>query len=98
MGPLRQPAGLPWSGAPLRRSKRMNHVVVCGAGGFIGSHLVKRLKAEGHWVRGVDRKKPEFGPTAADEFLVLDLRDMEHARRAVAPDGLEKIAEVYQLA
>ncbi len=46
----------------------MKTAVVCGAGGFIGSHLVRRLKAEGYWVRGVDLKRPEFARTAADEF------------------------------
>jgi nucleoside-diphosphate-sugar epimerase len=76
----------------------MKHVVVCGAGGFIASHLVKRLKADGTWVRGVDVKKPEFAPTAADEFLLLDLRDEDQARRAVAPAGRHRIDEVYQLA
>ena len=60
--------------------------VVCGAGGFIASHLVKRLKREGYWVRGVDVKRPEFADTAADEFLLLDLRDEEACRRAVAGD------------
>lgn len=49
--------------------------LVCGAGGFIGSHLVKRLKKEGFWVRGVDLKYPEFSETAADEFIIGDLRD-----------------------
>ncbi len=49
--------------------------LVCGAGGFIGSHLVKRLKREGYWVRGVDLKEPEFSPTAADSFVVADLRE-----------------------
>jgi len=49
--------------------------LVCGAGGFIGSHMVKRLKHEGCWVRGVDLKRPEFGPSAADEFVIGDLRD-----------------------
>lgn len=49
--------------------------LVCGAGGFIGSHLVKRLKKEGFWVRGVDLKYPEFSPTAADDFVIGDLRD-----------------------
>jgi nucleoside-diphosphate-sugar epimerase len=49
-------------------------VLVTGAGGFIGHHLVKRLKKEGHWVRGVDLKYPEFEPTAADEFEILDMR------------------------
>ena len=49
--------------------------VVCGAGGFIASHLVKRLKREGYWIRGVDLKLPEFSPTAADDFRLLDLRE-----------------------
>jgi nucleoside-diphosphate-sugar epimerase len=49
--------------------------LVCGAGGFIGSHLVKRLKKEGFWVRGVDLKNPEYAPTEADDFIVGDLRD-----------------------
>ena len=51
--------------------------VVCGAGGFIASHLVKRLKAEGYWVRGVDVKRPEFSASAADDFQLLDLRKPE---------------------
>ena len=46
----------------------MKTALVCGAGGFIGGHLVKRLKGEGYWVRGVDIKRHEFAPTAADEF------------------------------
>ena len=62
----------------------MKRVLVCGAGGFIGSHLVKKLKAEGCWVRGVDQKLPEFGPSAADEFLLLDLREKDQAETAVA--------------
>ena len=49
--------------------------LVTGAGGFIGSHLVKRLKKEGCWVRGVDLKYPEFAPTEADDFVMGDLRD-----------------------
>jgi GDP-D-mannose 3',5'-epimerase len=61
--------------------------VVCGAGGFIASHLVKKLKREGYWVRGVDVKRPEFADTAADEFLLLDLREAEACRLAVAADG-----------
>jgi GDP-D-mannose 3', 5'-epimerase len=68
-------------------------VVVCGAGGFIGSHLVKRLKAGGAWVRGVDLKHPEFTESPADEFLVGDLRDVNVAREAVA-----SVRTVYQLA
>ena len=53
----------------------MKRALVCGAGGFIGSHLVKKLKKESYWVRGVDIKNPEFSPTAADEFMLLDLRE-----------------------
>ena len=53
----------------------MKKALVLGAGGFIGSHLVKRLKKEGYWVRGVDLKRPEFSKTAADDFVVGDLRD-----------------------
>ena len=47
--------------------------LVCGAGGFIGSHLVKRLRRDGYWVRGVDLKYPEFSPSAADDFVLADL-------------------------
>ena len=56
---------------------------MCGAGGFIGSHLVKRLKEEGFWVRGVDLKYPRYSGTTADEFMVGDLRDMSVCREAV---------------
>lgn len=75
----------------------MKKALVCGAGGFIGGHLVKKLKEEGYWVRGVDIKKHEFAPTAADEFLLLDLREAENCRTALALDegGFD---EVYQLA
>ena len=59
----------------------MKTAVVCGAGGFIAGHLVKRLKAEGYWVRGVDSKLHEFAPSAADEFLC----SISRARRTVAP-------------
>jgi len=67
--------------------------LVTGAGGFIGHHLVNRLKADGFWVRGVDLKRPEFEPSRADEFLIADLREFENCRRATA--GVE---DVYQLA
>lgn len=68
--------------------------LVCGAGGFIGSHLVKRLKKEGFWVRGVDLKNPEFSPSVADEFIIGDLRD-----QGVCRDILDRpFDEVYQLA
>jgi nucleoside-diphosphate-sugar epimerase len=76
----------------------MKRAVVCGAGGFIASHLVKRLKRDGYWVRGVDIKEPEFSPTEADEFRLLDLRDMDQCREAVKPAGDGPIDEVYQLA
>ena len=52
----------------------MKRALVCGAGGFIGHHLVKYLKNKGYWVRGVDIKEPEYEETAADEFMILDLR------------------------
>jgi len=76
----------------------MKRALVCGAGGFIGSHLVKRLKREGYWVRGADLKLPEFSPTAADDFLITDLREEKNCRAAVkAPKG-GLFDEVYQLA
>ncbi|MFZ5802954.1 MAG: NAD-dependent epimerase/dehydratase family protein [Candidatus Omnitrophota bacterium] len=74
----------------------MKKAVVTGAGGFIGHHLVKRLKAEGYWVRGVDLKRPEFCASPADEFKILDLREEKNCRKALSvPGGFE---EVYQLA
>ena len=60
----------------------MTRILVTGAGGFIGHHLVAELKRQGHWVRGVDIKKPEHTTTAADEFLLLDLREPANARKA----------------
>ena len=75
----------------------MKRAVVCGAGGFIGGHLVKKLKREGYWVRGVDIKPHEFSETAADEFLVLDLRESPNCEAALTL-GSERFDEVYQLA
>ncbi len=75
----------------------MKRALVCGAGGFIGGHLVKRLKREGYWVRGVDIKEHEFAPTQADEFLLLDLRKPEHCEAALTVAG-GTFDEVYQLA
>ena len=75
------------------RTIQKKRVLVAGAGGFIGGHLVKRLKAEGQWVRGVDLKRHEYSETGADEFIVGDLCTPEIARAAV--DGIH---EVYQLA
>lgn len=75
----------------------MKKALVCGAGGFIGGHLVKKLKGEGYWVRGVDIKYHEFAPSAADEFLRLDLRQNEDCQAALTLDA-GKFDEVYQLA
>jgi len=87
----------------------MKTALVCGAGGFIGSHLVKRLKSEGYWVRGVDIKLPEFDESAADDFCQLDLRNRDNCTfvltsrvnllgNSVVPDEFTKFDEVYQLA
>ncbi len=72
----------------------MKAALVCGAGGFIGSHLVKRLKREGFWVRGVDLKFPEFAETEADDFVIADLREPTNCRAIVD----RRFDEVYQLA
>lgn len=68
--------------------------VVCGAGGFIGNHLVKKLKKDGFWVRGVDLKNPEFSKTSADEFIVGDLRNPSVVKKVID----QPFDEVYQLA
>jgi nucleoside-diphosphate-sugar epimerase len=75
----------------------MKRALVCGAGGFIAGHLMKKLKREGYWVRGVDIKPHEFAPSAADEFLLLDLREPENCRVALTLDS-GGFNEVYQLA
>ena len=75
----------------------MKRALVCGAGGFIGGHLVKKLKREGYWVRGVDIKEHEFAPTQADEFLLLDLREPHNCWQALSVDG-GTFDKVYQLA
>lgn len=75
-------------------NNKQKKALVCGAGGFIGSHLVKRLKKEGYWVRGVDLKYPEFSPTLADDFIIGDLREQSVVRRAIDMP----FDEIYQLA
>lgn len=72
----------------------MKKVLVCGAGGFIGSHLVRSLKAQGHYVVGADLKLPEFSTTAADEFYQVDLRNQQQVTKLITPD----MDEIYQLA
>jgi len=85
--------------------------LVLGAGGFIGSHMVKRLRAEGYWVRGVDLKYPEYGDTEANEFVQGDLRDPDFTRRVIEYKGeqgnfyqsvpyqyIEPFNEIYQFA
>jgi len=68
-------------------SENSKTALVLGAGGFIGSHMVKRLKSEGYWVRGVDLKHTEFSKSEADEFVVGDLRDVEFVRRVIQYKG-----------
>jgi nucleoside-diphosphate-sugar epimerase len=85
--------------------------LVLGAGGFIGSHMVKRLRAEGYWVRGVDLKYPEFSMSEANEFVLGDLRDLNFVERViqfkgylgnfyhfVASQYLQPFDEIYQFA
>lgn len=85
--------------------------LVCGAGGFIGGHLVKRLVSEGYWVRGIDLKDPEYGKSAAHEFVTYDLRSKTTVDRAlqfkgyqgnylnyVPDDYIDTFDEIYQLA
>jgi nucleoside-diphosphate-sugar epimerase len=85
--------------------------LVLGAGGFIGSHMVKRLRSEGYWVRGVDLKRPEFSSTEAHEFIQGDLRDVRFVERCIRYAGpyhnfyasivdkfLEPFDEIYQFA
>jgi nucleoside-diphosphate-sugar epimerase len=68
--------------------------LVCGAGGFIGSHMVRRLRAEGYWVRGVDLKYPEYCPSEAHDFVVADLR-LRESWAVTLDEGMD---EVYQFA
>ena len=92
-------------------SEYKKKALVLGAGGFIGSHMVKRLRAEGYWVRGVDIKHTEFSKSEANEFIEGDLRDVEFVRRVLrfkgengnfynsVPDRYhEAFDEIYQFA
>lgn len=72
----------------------MKKILVCGAGGFIGTHLVSSLKKQGHYVIGADLKKPEFSETDADEFYIMDLRKQTNVEKLLTSD----IYEIYQLA
>jgi nucleoside-diphosphate-sugar epimerase len=69
-------------------------ILVCGAGGFIGTHLVESLKRQGHYVVAADLKYPAFSATTADEFHLVDLRDQSLVERVVTSD----LDEIYQLA
>ena len=89
----------------------MKKALVLGAGGFIGSHMVKRLRKDGYWVRGVDLKSPEYSTTEANEFVIGDLRDVDFVRRVLQYKGqlgnfyneipykmIEPFDEIYQFA
>ena len=89
----------------------MKTALVLGAGGFIGSHMVKRLRKDGYWVRGVDLKSPEYSTTEANEFVIGDLRDVDFVRRVLQYKGqlgnfyneipykmIEPFDEIYQFA
>ena len=73
---------------------KMKKILVCGAGGFIGYHLVKDLKKQGHYVIGADLKRPLYAPTDSDEFYVYDLRNPKLVEQLITSD----ISEIYQLA
>ena len=78
---------------------KMKRALVLGAGGFIGSHMVKRLKSEGYWVRGIDLKVPDYLESPADEFRLLDLRDPILVRESLSlPKPILAFDEIYQFA
>ena len=64
----------------------MKKALILGAGGFIGSHMAKRLKTEGYWVRGVDLKEPEFSESEADDFVIGDLRNPNIVSNVIGDD------------
>lgn len=90
---------------------KMKTALVFGAGGFIGSHMVKRLKSEGYWVRGVDIKEPQFSKTLADEFIIRDLSEYYNVEKVIQFKGysgnfyreipyklIDTFDEIYQFA
>jgi len=77
-----------------KQAKQMKKAIVFGAGGFIGNHLIKRLKQENYFVKGIDLKYPEFENTQADEFIIGDLRDVNFVKRVID----DNTDELYQLA
>jgi nucleoside-diphosphate-sugar epimerase len=77
----------------------MKKALVLGAGGFIGSYMVRRLKGEGYWVRGVDLKEPEFSPTQADDFVIADLRNSYSVMKVLTLESPDiTFDEIYQFA
>ena len=83
----------------LLLGESMKKALVLGAGGFIGSHMVKRLKSEGYWVRGVDLKNPEFSASVADNFVIGDLRNPALVNQVLSLDDPDlAFNEVYQFA
>ncbi len=84
----------PFDARGLDSVKYTKTALVCGAGGFIGTHLVRRLKSEGYWVRGIDLKQPEFGASEANDFIQADLRNPHIVENAFNVH----LDEVYQLA
>jgi GDP-D-mannose 3',5'-epimerase len=77
----------------------MKRALVLGAGGFIGSHMVNRLKSENYWVRGVDLKYPEFSSSLADEFMICDLRNQQSVKGVLSiPAPFFAFDEIYQFA
>ena len=72
--------------------------LVLGAGGFIGSHMVKRLHSEGYWVRGVDLKHPEYSSSEANEFVIGDLRDVSFVSKVIRLSDWQPFDEIYQFA
>jgi nucleoside-diphosphate-sugar epimerase len=98
-------------GEGVNEMSKQKTCLVLGAGGFIGTHLVNRLKKEGNWVRGVDLKYPEFSTTTADSFIIADLRDFRLVHEVIGYAGISRVPfqtlpkefdqpfdEIYQLA